>query len=192
MTKIEETKSEGTLLLSAPLTHIDWMLRDGMAWGPEGVHHMLDQCKKSGWTRVYWRALDGGRSLYESALMDAQGKWDDDCFFRPATSEDRKLTEQFTGGMSAKDRLATLAKVESFDYGSFDSLAEAVRYGHAIGIEVHAWLSINEDDHAWGIQSRFSKTHPEARWRKRDGTFYHSQMSFAFPEVMAYKLGIVE
>ncbi len=58
------------LVLGAPLTHPDWMLRDGVAWGPEGVHHMLDQCKASGWTRVYWRVLDGGRSLYRSALMN--------------------------------------------------------------------------------------------------------------------------
>ncbi|MEO7317788.1 MAG: hypothetical protein ABIZ56_02240, partial [Chthoniobacteraceae bacterium] len=29
-------------------------------------------------------------------------------------------------------------------------------------------------------------------WRKRDGTFYHSQLSFAFPEVREYKLALLK
>jgi len=57
---------------------------------------------------------------------------------------------------------------------------------------MHAWLSLNEDDHGWGLRSRFSRAHPEARWRKRDGTFYRSQLSFAYPAVMDYKLAVVD
>jgi hypothetical protein len=64
------------LRLSAPLTHSDWMLREGAVWGPAGLRRMLDTCKASGWSRVYWRALDGGRSLYRSRLLDPQGKWE--------------------------------------------------------------------------------------------------------------------
>jgi len=180
------------LTLSAPVTHSDWMLRDGLEWGPAGVKHMLDACKASGWSRVYWRTLDGGRSLYHSALMDPQGKWDEDNFWNPALPADRELMEGYTKGMTPESRQALLAKVERYDYATFDTLAQAVRYGHEIGLEVHAWISINEDDHGWGLESRFSKAHPETRWRKRDNTFYHSQQSFAFPEVMAYKLAIVE
>ena len=183
---------DARLVLSAPLTHPDWMLRDGVAWGGEGVRHMLDQCKASGWTRVYWRALDGGRSLYRSALMDPQGKWDEDNFWNPVAPEDVELSKKFTNNMAEADRKALLAKLERHEYAEFDTLAEAVRYGHAIGLEVHAWLSINEDDHGWGLQSRFSKAHQNTVWRKRDGTPFHSQHSFAFPEVMDYKLGIVE
>ena len=182
----------GAFILSAPLTHSDWMLREGLAWGPEGVRHMLDACKACGWSRVYWRALDGGRSLYKSALMNPQGKWDADNFWNPADPEDRKLMESYTSGMTPESRAALLARVERYDYGTFDTLAEAVRYGHEIGLEVHAWISINEDDHGWGLRSRFAVAHPECRWRKRDGTFYHTQMSFAFPEVREYKLAIVK
>jgi hypothetical protein len=57
--------SSGKLILSAPLTHPDWMMRDnvpGVVWGPAGVKHMLDACKSYGWSRIYWRVLDGGRS----------------------------------------------------------------------------------------------------------------------------------
>ncbi|HOD48598.1 MAG TPA: family 10 glycosylhydrolase [Candidatus Hydrogenedentes bacterium] len=180
------------LILSAPVTHSDWMLRDGVAWGPDGVRHMLDMCKASGWNRVYWRVLDGGRSLYKSALLNAQGKWDEDNFWHPVSAEDKAMHAKYTGGMSEADRAALLAKLERYDYGTFDTLAEAVRYGHEIGLEIHAWISINEDDHGWGIQSRFSKEHPDTRWRKRDGTLYRSQHSFAYPEVMQYKLAVVE
>src|SRR5688572_28238025 len=57
------------LVLSAPLTHSDWMLRPNIPWGDAGVRHMLDQCKACGWSRVYWRVFDAGRATYASKLM---------------------------------------------------------------------------------------------------------------------------
>lgn len=192
VTAVGQTAPEAAprLVFNTPITHSDWMLREGVAWGPEGVRHMLDSCKAAGIYKVHWRALDGGRSLYKSALMDPQGKWDSDNFWNPQSEDDKALLQRYST-MSEADRLALLAKLERNDYGTFDSLAEAVRYGHEIGIQVYAWLSINEDDHAWGLVSRFSREHPEMRWRKRDDTAYHSQLSFAYPEVMEYKLAIV-
>ncbi len=183
--------ADDKLILSAPVTHSDWMLHPGAAWGPAGVHTMLDTCKAAGLTRVYWRAFDGGRSLYASKLLDPQGKWEDDNFWNPASPADRKLVERY-GIPPEAERKKVRDKLEALDYAHFDTLAEAVRYGHAIGLEVHAWVTVNEDDHGWGIRSRFAQAHPECRWRKRDGTAYHSQLSFAYPEVMAYKLAVVE
>src|SRR5437868_10312650 len=87
--------AEQPLVLSAPVTHSDWMLRPGADWGPAGVRTMLDTCKAAGLTRIYWRALDGGRSMYRSKLLDPQGKWEDDNFWRPVTPEDRKLSERY-------------------------------------------------------------------------------------------------
>ena len=81
---------------------------------------------------------------------------------------------------------------DRYHYGTIDSLAEAVRYGHEIGLEIHAWFSINEDDHAWGWPSRFTVAHPEHRWTRRNGSVYHSQLSFAYPEVRAYQLAIIQ
>ena len=161
---------EKQLLLSAPLTHSDWMRRPGASWGPEGVRRMLDMCKATGWTRIHWRVFDGGRALYHSKLMDPEHGWDDDNYLRH------------------HGHLDALKIYNSLDYSQLDTLAEAVRYGHEIGLEIYAWASVNEDDHGWGLISRFAKAHPECRWRKRDGTFYRSQMGFAFPEVMKYKL----
>jgi hypothetical protein len=187
-----EPASPRPIILGAPLTHSDWILKPGMAWGIDGVRHMLDQCKECGWTRVYWRVLDGGRALYRSKLLRPQGKWDDDNFWQPQTEEDRALLERFTPGMSPERRAELLKKFQALDYAGFDSLAAAVRYGRQIGLEIHAWISINEDDHGWGIRSEFSKKHPEFRWRKRDGKIYRSQLSFAFREVRQYKLAILK
>src|SRR5213079_2617593 len=121
-------------------------------------------------------------------LLRAQGKWDEDNFWNPKSEEDKALQKRFTAGMTAEREAALRAKLESLDYEHFDSFAAAVEYGHRIGLEIHGWLSINEDDHGWGIQSEFSKKHPEFRWRRRDGKCYRSQLSFAFPEVREYKL----
>jgi uncharacterized lipoprotein YddW (UPF0748 family) len=165
---------EGRLLLSVPLTHADWMFRPGAVWGTQGVRSMLDTCKATGWTRIYWRVFNGGLAVYRSKLMDPEGKWEEDNYH------------------SHYGNIAVVKKAESFDYSQLDTLAEAVRYGHQIGLEIYAWASINEDDHAWGSRSRFAKAHPEYRWRKRSGTFYHSQMSFAFPDVIRYKLALIE
>jgi uncharacterized lipoprotein YddW (UPF0748 family) len=93
--------------------------------------------------------------------------------------------------MTPAQRTALRDKLYALDYAHFDSLAAAVDYGHRIGLQIHAWVSINEDDHGWGLQSEFSKKHPEFRWRRRDGRAYHSQLSFAFPEVRQYKLALL-
>ena len=179
-------------ILSAPLTHSDWMLKPGVAWGEAGVHHMLDRCKEAGWSRIYWRAFDGGRSLYRSKLLRPQGMWDDDSFWNPQSDEDRKLQQRFTMGMTPEKRTALRDQLYALDYAHFDSLAAAVTYGHKIGLEIHAWVSINEDDHGWGLQSEFSQKHPKFRWRRRDGRVYRSQLSFAFPAVRRYKLALLK
>jgi hypothetical protein len=152
---------------------------------------MLDACKACGWSRVHWRTLDGGRACYASKIVRAEGKWDEDNFWNPQSDEDRALLKKFNN-MSDEQRAALSQKLQAYDYATFDTLAEAVRYGHSIGLQIHAWVSINEDDHGWGLRSDFSKQHPQFRWVKRNGTPYRSQMSFAFPEVRAYKLAIID
>jgi hypothetical protein len=188
----EPVAENAKLILSAPLTHSDWMLKPNIPPGEAGVRHMLDACKACGWSRVYWRALDGGRSLYKSHLLRAGGKWDEDSFWSPQTPEDKKLAERFTAGLSPQKRDEIRRKLDALDYAHFDSLAAAVKYGHRIGLQIHAWVSINEDDHGWGLQSEFTRKHPEFRWRRRDGGTYRSQLSFAFEEVRKYKLAILD
>jgi hypothetical protein len=180
------------LLLSAPLTHSDWVLKAGVPWGEAGVRHMLDACKACGWSRVYWRALDGGRSLYQSKLLRPEGKWDEDNFWDPKTDAGRQALARFTPNLTPEQRAAVRDKMKVYDYAHFDSLAAAVQYGHQAGLQVHAWVSINEDDHGWGLQSEFSQKHSQYRWRHRDGRVYFSQVSFAFPRVRKYKLAVLK
>ncbi|MDB6156162.1 MAG: hypothetical protein JWL90_4615 [Chthoniobacteraceae bacterium] len=168
------------------------MLKEGVPWGAQGVRQMLDKCKECGWSRVYWRVLDGGRALYKSNLLQPMGAWDADSFWTPQSDADKALLFRFTPNLSEPQRAALVKKFTALDYAHFDPFAEAVRYGHEIGLQVHAWVTINEDDHGWGLQSAFSKLHPQFRWRRRNGKTYRSQLSFSFPEVRRYKLAILE
>jgi uncharacterized lipoprotein YddW (UPF0748 family) len=157
------------------VTHSDWILANdpAPAWGAEGVRQILDRAKECGWTRVYWRCFDSGKACYASKLLEPfdQGEpvnyWSDHGY------------------------TALIEKMAKVNYGSFDTFAEAMRYGHEIGLEVHAWLTLNEDDHGYGWRSRFTREHPVMRWVRRDGTAYNSQLSFAFPQVRAYKLNLL-
>src|SRR6185312_14130217 len=98
----------------------------------------------------------------------------------------------YNPNMTEAARQEIARKIMRWDYSTFDPFAEAVRYGHKIGLRIHAWVTINEDDHGWGLKSDFAKAHPQFRWVKRDGQVYHSQMSFAFKEVRDYKLAIID
>lgn len=185
-------QGERQFIFNAPLTHSDWLLKPNIPWGPEGVHHMLDACKKCGWNRVLWRVFDAGRATYKSKWLRADARPESDSFWNPQTEEDKALVKKIFPGVTEARRKEVFAKFESIDYTKFDSLAEAIRYGHKIGLQIHAWASINEDDHGWGWRSEFAIKHPEFCWKKRSGKMYHSQMSFAFPEVRKYKLKLLK
>ncbi len=172
---------DNKIILSAPLTHSDWMMHvDAPAWGAEGIRTMLEHCRSCGWSKIYWRAFDCGRALYASKLLEPM-KYD-------TSPHPNCLT---TGELASQAPPELVARAMKLDYDGFDSLAEAVRIGHELGMEIHAWLTINEDDHGWGWPSPFTQEHPEYRWIRRDGRAYHSQLSFGFPEVRQYKLDLI-
>ena len=180
------------LFFCAPLTHSDWMLKPLMQWGEPGVRHMLDACKAAGWSRVLWRVGDAGQATYASKLMRPGIKSAEDTIFSPQTDQERAAIKTLLPDLTVARSQDVLRQFTAMDYSKFDSFACAVKYGHEIGLEIHAWLTVNEDDHGWGWQSEFSKKHPELRWVRRDGKPYHSQMSFAFEEVRQYKLGLLQ
>lgn len=178
----EPAKPSDKMVLSAPLTHSDWMMHaDAPAWGEQGIRTMLEHCKAAGWKRVYWRVFDAGRSLYSSKLLEPM-KYD-------TSPEPNCLT---TGELASQAPPDLVARAMKMDYKGFDTLEDAVKIGHELGLEICAWLTINEDDHGWGWQSRFALQHPEFRWVRRDGRPYNSQLSFAFPEVRKYKLALIK
>ncbi len=183
--------ADDKIILNVPLTHSDWMLHPGLQWGEAGVRHMLDACKACGWSNVLWRVFDAGQATYSSKLLRPGDHADKDNIFDPQTDEGHAAVKKLLPNLTPEQSADNLKRLEAMDYGTFDSFACAIDYGHKIGLKIHAWATINEDDHGWGWQSEFSKAHPEFRWRRRDGSFYKSQLSFAFEEVRAYKLGLI-
>jgi uncharacterized lipoprotein YddW (UPF0748 family) len=167
---------QSTVRLSSPVTHSDWILANNPppAWGEAGVRQILDRAQECGWKRVYWRCFDSGKSMYASKLLEPFDRGEPVNYWT-----DHGYT-------------AIIERMRGLDYGSFDTFRAAVEYGRSIGLEVHAWLSINEDDHGYGWPSRFTREHPEYRWVRRDGAAYRSQLSFAFPEVREYKLALLK
>jgi len=95
------------------------MLKPGIPWGVDGVRHMLDVCKSFGLSRIYWRVLDGGRAMYRSKIVRAEGKWDGDNFWNPKSDGDRQLSERFSGGVSSEKRKQIIDKFQSLDYAHF-------------------------------------------------------------------------
>jgi hypothetical protein len=185
------------LVLSTPLTHCDWMLKDnrvGVVWGAEGVRHMLTVCKAAGISQIYWRVLDAGRAMYKSRLVLPGENYEFNEFYNPLTAEEKALLDSFHMDYQRRGHSNRLISemINSMDYTNFDSFGSAVKIGHELGLQIHAWVTINEDDHGWGAPSAFSRLWPEFRWIRRDGRAYHSQLSFAFPRVMEYKLGIIK
>jgi hypothetical protein len=154
-----------------------WFGKPGeIEYGAKSVHYIIDRCKQFGWKRLYWRCFDGGLAHFKSKLME------------PASVGYSADNYSAWAGYWDAAKMAKISKA----YETFDELAEAVRYGHQAGVEVHAWLTINEDDHGWGIMSKFSREHPEYRWVKRFLLPYNSQLSFGFEAVREYKLGLLK
>ncbi|MEA2735817.1 MAG: hypothetical protein QOE14_2268 [Humisphaera sp.] len=184
--------SNEKLILSVPLTHSDWMLHPNTPWGMPGVKQMLDACKACGWSRVLWRVFDAGRATYASKLLARGLHHDPNSIFSPLTDADKAAVKRLLPGLTAEQSAKYLKQMAAMDYAGFDTLAAACEYGHSIGLQIHAWATINEDDHGWGWASEFSKAHPQFRWKRRDGSSYQSQLSFAFPEVREYKLALIK
>ncbi len=169
------------ITLSSPLTHSDWHIKEnGPDWGPEGVRHMLTRCKEFGFDKIFWRCYDAGRATYHSKLIE------------PERFSEHEEFHHYSPGYIPPPDPERIKKFEEIDYYSFDTLKAAVEIGHELGLEIYGWMSLNEDDHGFGWPSKFTREHPEFRWVRRNGERYHSQLSFAFPEVREYKLGLVK
>ena len=96
-------------------------------------------------------------------------KAETDNYFNPQNDADLAIRQKFSPHVTPERAAEILRQLDAMDYGQFDSLAAAIEYGHQIGLKIHAWATINEDDHGWGWRSEFAKAHPEFRWVRRDG-----------------------
>jgi hypothetical protein len=132
--------------------------------------------------------------MYKSRLVLPGENYEFDQFYNPVTAEEKALLDSFHMDYQRRghSNRTIVEMINALDYSAFDTFAAAVQVGRELGLEIYAWVTINEDDHGWGAASAFSRLWPEYRWVRRDGRHYHSQLSFAFPKVMEYKLGIIK
>ena len=183
----------GKIRLSSPLTVTDWWLHHGTV-DEAGIRHMLQQCKNAGLDTIYWRVFDSGYVTFESRYAD-RFSWAEidkgSHFWGPKTPEDIAASHSYVKDFeSTRDKL--VEKMKLLELKDFDTLKVACKIAKELGMSMNAWFTLNEDDHAYGMVSRFAKEHPQYVWIKRDGTKYHSQMSYAYPEVREYKLNILK
>lgn len=77
------------------------------------------------------------------------------------------------------------------DYSTFDSLAEAVAYGHQLGMKVHAWFTPLEEAHGWpdNVRSHYVDAHPQLQDSLKNGTPTGTP-SFFYKAYRDYKLAL--
>jgi len=188
-----DTPKKDKVVLSAPLTVTDWWLHHG-TMDEEGIRYMLQRCKETGLTTIYWRAFDAGYAKYESQLASPLSWAEIDQgshIWGPRTHEDLAAARAIVPNYDAF-REQHLPKFRALELKGLDTLKIACRIAKELGISMNVWYTLNEDDHGFGWVSRFAKEHPQYVWVRRDGTKYRSQMSFAYPEVREYKLKVLE
>ncbi|MCL2118130.1 MAG: family 10 glycosylhydrolase [Planctomycetaceae bacterium] len=189
----EEPIPQKKILLSSPLTFTDWVLRHGTV-DEEGIRYVLQECKNAGLNTIYWRVFDAGYTTFPSQFADSHS-WSEmekgSHFWGPKNPEDMAVTKRYAPNFEeGRERL--LEKFQLIELKDFDTLKAACKIARELGISMNVWYTLNEDDHGYGHTSRFAKEHPQYVWVKRDGTKYHSQMSFAWSEVREYKLKVLE
>jgi len=155
--------------ISCITTQSDWASMFGN-WGFPGVKFILDRCKTAGMKKVYWRVTDGGRMMYHSKIAEIEAEIDDN-----------EGARHFYGNTG----------YTCVDYRGWDPLKTAVDYAHKIGLELHAWMQVCEEDHPWGLLSRFAKENPQFLSKDRQGRDLRAHLGFAYPEVVEYKLALI-
>jgi hypothetical protein len=72
----------------------------------------------------------------------------------------------------------------------WDAAASYVKLAHEYGLKVYAFME-QAEAHGWGWNSGFSRQHPEYLTRNRDGEVCEGTLSYAYPEVVEFKLNLL-
>ena len=147
----------------------DWMFNSGTA-GKAGWRYILERLARVGITRVYWRVTTGA-SRYASKINNTGPVYNESAI--------RNITRRRRWWF-----------YEALDWSKDDSFAVATEYGRRLGIEVHAWLTL-ENAHGGGSCTRLMQEHPELMTVDRCGKRYQRLHGWAFPEVRCWWLNIV-
>jgi len=148
----------------------DWTFNFGTG-GKAGWRYILERLARVGITRVYWRVTTGW-SYYASKINNTGPVF-------ISTREIKAISKRRRWGM-----------YDAIDWSQDDTLAAAVEYGNKVGIEVIAWMTL-EDSHGPGSSSRLAHEHPEWMTVDRCGRRYYRLCGWAFPQVREWKLNLV-
>ena len=74
--------------------------------------------------------------------------------FNPQNDADRAVRQKLLADSRRSAPPRSSSSSRRWTTATFDSLAAAIDYGHKIGLKIHAWATINEDDHGWGWRER--------------------------------------
>jgi Concanavalin A-like lectin/glucanases superfamily/Glycosyl hydrolase-like 10 len=178
------TATEFGMHTTGVVTHSDWVHMANVDptkfmpletfWGSYGVQHIIDRCSYWGMKRQYWRVFDGDVVVHNSTLdHDGDGVID------------LRVAEFYADAYDNNPEL--------FGIGE-DELSVAVDYGDIRGVEVYAWITVLEENHYGGSGGRlslFADAHQEYCQVDVYGRPWQARLSYAFPEVRAYKLAII-
>ena len=165
---------------SCMMTMEDWSGRHG-TWGEGGVAVMTQRLVDAGIGKALWRTGPAGLAYYPSRVRDSQ-------------PQPLELYEKYPSAWSGVDpALARRREVthQLFDYKSFDLIEAALRQGDRFGIEVSLWTEITSEAHGSYPYSRFVRNHPQFLSVNREGRRFETHLSWAYPEVRAYKAAVV-
>ena len=172
----EPKAGEGTSMrLSVFNDHLDWIWSYGN-WGNAGMRTILQRYQQAHIQRVYLRTHDGSLAQYPSrattpyrGIIDVQGK-----------------------DVLGRERDWYTWRGKGFDVTTFDPLQSAAEQAPQFGIELWFYATpLLDCDTGNGWKGDFAKAHPEWYRVFRDGTVSDTNMSWAYPEVMEYKLATV-
>ena len=172
---VPEPGAKPPMRISVFNDHLDWMWTYGN-WGNPGMRHILQRYQQAQIQRVYLRTHDGSLAQYPSqsttpyrGIIDVQGK-----------------------DPLGRDRDWYTWRGQGFDSTAFDPLRSAAEQAPQFGIELWFYVTpLLDCDTGNGWKGDFAKAHPEWYRVFRDGTVSDTVMSWAFPEVMEYKLATI-
>jgi hypothetical protein len=155
--------------------HLDWMWTYGN-WGNPGMRYCFQRYQQAKIQRVYLRTHDGSLAQFPSqrttpyrGIIDVQGK-----------------------DVLGRDRSWYTWRGQGFDVTTFDPLRSAAELAPQFGVELWFYATpLLDCDTGNGWKGDFARAHPEWYRVFRDGTVSDTNMSWAYPEVMDYKLGTI-
>lgn len=152
--------------------HLDWMWSYGN-WGNPGLRHILQRYQQAHIQRVYLRTHDGSLAQYPSQ----------------ATTPYRGIIDVRGKDPLGRDREWYSWRGQGFDSTAFDPLRSAAEQAPQFGVELWFYVTpLIDCDTGNGWKGDFAKAHPEWYRAFRDGAVSDTTMSWAYPEVMEYKL----